>query len=317
MTLIKYIYMKFFGTFAITGLSSFSIFYIFSLIGYLGEDLSFITIVLLSFLNSIQIFTYIPSYLLIITGAFLIIILKSKNELVVIKEYISINLILIIMTPIFVMFSFLELNKNKAIESISYFKDDMLEKNQKKKYKVLITNNENDKTYSVFKELDLERKKIKEYVNFVIVNQKIANAEFSNNLFIKENEIFLNNFYSYNKNSIQNNEYQKKIKTKYDFNFKNNKLIIKNEIKKNNQYFSFFQNLFFYILFYLNIYLILFGKNLIHRNFNLFMIFIVILSLFIYSLIIPRLSLDNFNILFHSISIIILITLFFKRKIYE
>ena len=85
------------------------------------------------------------------------------------------------------MFSFLELNKNKAIESISYFKDDMLEKNQKKKYKVLITNNENDKTYSVFKELDLERKKIKEYVNFVIVNQKIANAEFSNNLFIKEN----------------------------------------------------------------------------------------------------------------------------------
>ena len=39
--------------------------------------------------------------------------------------------------------------------------------------------------------------------------------------------------------------------------------------------------------------------------------------IFIYSLIIPRLSLDNFNILFHSISIIILITLFFKRKIYE
>ena len=90
MIITKYLIKKIFYSLWICALISFSIFFIFSLFGNLGENYTFKKVLLLSILNAVQIFTYIPSYLLIISIFLFTKFLKSQNELVVIKEYLKI-----------------------------------------------------------------------------------------------------------------------------------------------------------------------------------------------------------------------------------
>ena len=59
MTLSIYLIKNFFRALMICSGVSYSIFFIFSLIGNLGERFSFMSILYLSALNSFQIFTYI------------------------------------------------------------------------------------------------------------------------------------------------------------------------------------------------------------------------------------------------------------------
>ena len=91
MILPIYLAKKFIKSFCICAGISLSVFFIFSLIGNLGEKFSFNSILYLSVLNSVQIFSYIPSQLFIMSLCLFIIHLKSKNELIVIKEYIELK----------------------------------------------------------------------------------------------------------------------------------------------------------------------------------------------------------------------------------
>src|SRR6056300_1567207 len=112
MILPIYLIKKFIKALLIcTGLS-YSIFFIFSLIGNLDEKFSFNSIFYLSILNSFQIFTYIPSHLFILSFCLLIIDLKSKNELTIIKAYIELKYLFLIIIPILVIFIFIESKKD-------------------------------------------------------------------------------------------------------------------------------------------------------------------------------------------------------------
>ena len=106
MTLTIYLIKKFFKAFIICAGVSYSIFFIFSLIGNLGEKFSFKSILYLSSLNSFQIFTYIPAHLFILSFCLFIFHLKSKNELIVIKEYIELKNLFLIIFPILFLFTF-------------------------------------------------------------------------------------------------------------------------------------------------------------------------------------------------------------------
>ena len=85
-----------------------------SLIGNLGEKFTFGSILYLSILNSLQIFTYIPSHLFILSICLFILSLKSKNELIIIKEYVKLTSLFIIIIPFLLTFVFIEFNKNIA-----------------------------------------------------------------------------------------------------------------------------------------------------------------------------------------------------------
>ena len=62
MKIINLLYTKFLLSFSICLISSFSIFFIFSLIGNLGEGYFFKIILKISLLNSVQILTYVPTF---------------------------------------------------------------------------------------------------------------------------------------------------------------------------------------------------------------------------------------------------------------
>ena len=92
MILPLYLARNFLKAFIICASLSYSIFFIFSLMGNLGENLSFKSIFLVSILNSFQIFTYIPSHLYILSFCLFIIHLKSKNELIIINSLFAFKL---------------------------------------------------------------------------------------------------------------------------------------------------------------------------------------------------------------------------------
>ena len=74
---------------------------------------------------------------------------------------------------------------------------------------------------------------------------------------------------------------------------------------------------YFYSLFYFCITMIFLSKKLVDRGINTIKIFLLVLSIFLYYLLIPNIMLNNFQYIFQIISIVIFILIFFKIKQYE
>ena len=70
MKIIKLLYTKYTLSFSICLISSFVVFFIFSLISNLNEDYIFSIILNTSILNSIQILTYVPAFIFLISLIF-------------------------------------------------------------------------------------------------------------------------------------------------------------------------------------------------------------------------------------------------------
>ena len=168
MTLTIYLIKKFFKAFIICGGVSYSIFFIFSLIGNLGEKFSFKSILYLSTLNSFQIFTYIPSHLFILSFCLFIIHLKSKNELIIIKEYIELKKLFLIILPILALFTFIEIKKDTFSKNIEKIKSNLISSKNLGDTKILISEEGNKKKYTIFSGYDEDNATINQYLNFEI-----------------------------------------------------------------------------------------------------------------------------------------------------
>jgi len=131
MTLPIYLIKKFLISLIICTGVSYSFFFIFSLIGNLGEKLPFNLILYLSTLNSFQIFTYIPSHLFILSFCLFIISLKSKNELIIIKEYIELKKLFLIIFPILTLFILIEIKKMIFQKILKFLNQILLSLNKK------------------------------------------------------------------------------------------------------------------------------------------------------------------------------------------
>ena len=192
MTLKIYLIKKFSKAFIICGGVSCSVFFIFSLIGNLGEKFSFKSILYLSTLNSFQIFTYIPSHLFILSFCLFIIHLKSKNELIIIKEYIELKNLFLIIIPILALFTFIEIKKENFSTNIEKIKSDLVNSKNLDGTKILISSEGNKKKYTIFSGYDEDNATINQYLNFETHNQTIHRGEISSNLNLFENNLFSN-----------------------------------------------------------------------------------------------------------------------------
>ena len=297
----------------ICGIVSYSVFFIFSLIGNLAENLSFKNILLLSSLNSLQIFTYIPSHLYILSISLFIISLKSKNELMIVKEYLQLKKLFIIVLPFLSVFIFIESNKNYASEGIEKIKSNLIHSKNSLNTKIFINTNEDKKTYKVVRK-DFDDSLIaNQYLEYQIQNQSIQSGVFSNELFVIENDLFGSNSIIYRENEFINNNLEKKIFTNFSsFWTEKSKVIKKDELKTNKSILISVYSVFFNILFYLCISMFFLSKKLVSRNIHLLKNFIIIISLFLYFLVFPKINLENFQLTFKLISIFIFSLIFLK-----
>ena len=115
---------------------------------------------ILSTLNALQIFVYIPSYIVLSTFLLLLINLKSKNELVIIKEYIQFRNIIVFMSPLLLFFSFFELNKDMITKKIEIFKYELIQNENISDLTIISKDKNQINSLSVLKKIDLMKNAI-------------------------------------------------------------------------------------------------------------------------------------------------------------
>ena len=318
MILSIYLIKKFFNALLVCGGISYAIFFIFSLIGNLGEKLSFNSILYLSALNSFQIFSFIPSHLYILSFCLIIMHLKSKNELIIIKEYIELKKLLLIIFPILILFAFVEIKKDSFSAHIEKMKTNFSNSKNFENRKIFISTDGNKSKYSIFSEVDSKNETINQYLEFDVENQKIKRGVVSNSLKIQNNNLFSNESIVYENNDFRYEFLNKKLFDNFTSIWgANDETIIKNNVNNTNSNYEIFQSILFHCFFYFCISMIFLSKKLVKRNINIIKIFSLILLIFLYHLLIPKIALNNFYYFFQVMSLMVLILIFFKTKKYE
>ena len=159
---------------------------------------------------------------------------------------------------------------------------------------------------------------INQYLKFETQNQKIHKGEISTNLNLNENNLFRMNLQFMKIMIFKMKNFKKKLFENFtSFWSENTGAIIKNKAKGIKSNYNIIQSIIFYSLFYFCISMIFFSKKLVDRGMNTMKIFLLVLSIFLYYLLIPKIMLNNFQYFFQIISIIIFILIFFKIKKYE
>ena len=318
MILPLYLAKKFFKAFTICALVSYSIFFLFSLIGNLGEKLSFKSILFLSSLNSLQIFTYIPSHLFILSICLFILHLKSNNELIIIKEYIGLSKLFSIIFPILALFIFVEFKKDNLSNNIEKIKSNEIYSKNFGDKKIFISSEKNKKKYTIFSGYNLDNLIINQYLSFESQNQTIKRGEISTNLYLNGNDLFSNESTIYKDNDFQNENFNKILFENFTgFWSSNNETIVKNKVNNLNSNYNIIQSILFDSLFYLCISMNFLSKKLVDRGINTIKIFFIVLLIFLYYLLISNINLSNFQYIFQLLTITIFILFFFKIKQYE
>ena len=306
MKLIKLLYKKFFLSLSICLITSYVIFFIFSLIGNLNEGYLFNIIIKLSILNSLQILTYVPTFIFLLSIVLFTIFLRSKNEIIIIKSYLSIKKVLIFIFPIILIFTTLELNKKNLVHIIDSNKEYLINQNNSSKVKILVNDYSDFKEITILQNFDPNNIHNTEFRSYKIVNDKLEFAEYSNNLNILNNKLLLKNYTQYKNNIIKDFNTQKQININFMSLFLK-KAFVKN--LSNEKYLrvdlSLINLILFFILFLNYIFFSFFNKKFVSSKQSLKIPIFICLLILIYSFVIFNNTLNIYRHEFEFLSCLV------------
>ncbi len=318
MTIIKLLYFKYSISFFICLISSFIIFFIFSLFANLNEDYLFNTIIKLSLLNSLQILTYVPAFIFLISVILFTIFLRSKNEIIIIKGYLNIKKLMLFFLPIVIFFTILEINKKNYSLFFEDSKANLLDQKNKYPQRILIDEKNNIKTITVLNNINAEDLKSIEYRSYKIYNKKINEAQFTNNLIISNNILIAENHTQYKDNLIKDYNFRKSLDLNLLQLIKHSSIV--KDLTKNNNFNLNLEtiNLFiFFSLFFAFIFLIFSNKKFVNSKENLYFPIFFCLVILMYSFFIFNNSLSLYKQELEVLGSLIIGMLVFKEKLNE
>ena len=308
MKIINLIYFNYILSLSISLISCFVIFFIFSLIGYLNEDYLFKTIINVSVLNSLQI---------LISVILLSIFLRSKNEMIIIKSYLSFKKLILFFLPVVLIFTILEINKKNLATFVEDVKTSLIEINSNSLTKILIKKNDITETFTVLKNINGINTDKTEYRFYKIKNNKIIDAQFSDDLVISEDKLIAKKYTEYNENIIKDFN-SKKI---FDVNFLNllnfNSIVVDISEKKNFFKMININSCIFAFLLFTLIFLIFFNKKYVNTKQSLSYPILICLLYLIYSFLVLSNSLTMFKQLFEFLACFIISMLILKTHLNE
>ena len=173
MKIIRHLYYNYTLSFLICLSSCIIIFFIFSLLGNLNENYSFNLIVNISLLNSIQILTFVPAFIFLLSIILFIVLMRSKNELIIIKSYLSFRKLLIFYLPVVFIFTILEINKKDLSQYIENIKLNLTKFDNILSTRITILEEDDHKKYAVYQTIDEENLENLEYHSYVIFDNKL------------------------------------------------------------------------------------------------------------------------------------------------
>ena len=318
MKIINFLYIKYALSLVICISSSFVIFFIFSLISNLSEEYLFKIIINLSALNSLQILSYVPAFIFLISLILFSIFLRSKNEIIIIKSYLSVGKLMIFFLPIVLIFSIFDSSKSNIIVYFEDIKLNLINSDYKTKSKILINELNDGKTITILENLDLTNLANAEYRSYKIYNKDIKIAEYSDNLIYSNNVLILKNYTRYKNNVIENFNLQKKINIDLIELMSKNSLVEKISVKKKSLLDIRFINLLVFSIFFLSFtFLNFFNSKHLGSKKSLKEPILISLSILIYSFIIFNNSVVSYKQEFELLASIIVLMLFLKAYINE
>ena len=318
MRIIKLLYLKYCLSFLVCTISCFILFFIFSLLGNLNEDYLFKTIINLSLLNSLQILTYVPSFIFLLTVILFTIFLRSKNEMIIIRCYVNIKRIVSFFLPIVLIFTTLEIKKNEFVDLIENNKADLVNQSNKKMPKILINEESDSKTFIILNNINLEEIDNAEYRAYTINNNKIQLAQFSNNLILSNNTLIAKNYTQYKDNLIEDLNIQKELNINLLELNKQNSMVKNISIKSNYEIDMEFINLvIFNILFFSFVFLIFNNKKFVSIKVGLAMPILICFTFLLYSFFIFNNSLNFYKQEFEILASFIMVLLVLKESLNE
>ena len=316
MKIIKLLYTKYFLSFSICLISSFVIFFIFSLISNLNEDYLFNIILSISLLNSLQILVYVPIFIFLLSVILLLNFLRSKNEIVIIKSYINLKKLLIFFLPIILIFTILEINKKDLSRFLDEINNNLINENEKPLAKIIINNQYNSKNFTVLNDIDLNNLERTEYRFYRVLDQIIDRAEFSNDLIKSKDGLIANSYTTYENDIIRNINNKKSIEIDL-FNMTNNN-VVQDISKKNNVFKTGSVYLYiFSILLLFYIFLIFFNKKYVNVKQSLYFPLFVSLLFLMYSFLVFNNTLVIYKNFFELLSCVLIGMLIFKISLNE
>ena len=284
MKIIKLLYFKYIISLSICFALSSIIFFIFSLLGNLDEEYFFNVIIRISFFNSLQILTYVPAFIFLISVILFIIFLRSKNEMIIVKSYLNIKLLAVFFLPIVILFSILELNKKNLGSLVEDRKANLLNQGSTINTKIIINKNNDSKSYVILKNIYQNDTNKAEYRSFDIYKKKIQIAQFSDNLIFSNNTLTAKSYTQYKNNLIEDFQNSKSLDLETN-SFIDQNFTVKDISKKDK--FSLdirlINNSIFFILFFSYIFLIFLNKNLVSNKYGLKKPIFICLIIIIYS----------------------------------
>lgn len=318
MKIIKLLYIKYIASFLICLSSSFVVFFIFSLISNLSEDYLFRIILILSGLNSLQILTYVPAFIFLISLILFSVFLRSKNEVIIIKSYLGIHKLMVFVLPIVLLFSVFESNKKRISIYLDDSKSNLIESKESTKTKILIKETNNKKTITILENLDLTDMSNAKYRSFNIFNNVINIAQYSEKLIASENALTLENYTQYENDIIEDFNSQKIINIDLINLISDSSLVKILSVKSNPLLNVKLINLITFFIFFLSfIFLIFFNSQYIGSKQSLRNPILISLSMLIYSFIIFNNSLVTYKQEFELLASLIVLMLFFRAYLNE
>ena len=318
MKIIKLLYFKYIVSLSICFALSSIIFFIFSLLGNLDEEYFFNVIVKISFFNSLQILTYVPAFIFLISVILFIIFLRSKNEMIIVKSYMNIKLLAVFFLPIVIFFTILELNKKNLGLLFEDRKIDLINQETVINTKIIINKHNDLKSYIILKNINLNDTNKAEYRSFDIYKKKIQIAQFSDNLIFSNNTLTAKSYTQYKNNLIEDFENSKSLDFEAN-SFINQNFMVKDISKKNN--FSIdirlINNSIFFLLFFSYIILIFLNKNLVNNKYGLKKPVLICLIILLYSFLIFNNSLNFYKQEFELLASFVAALFFLKVYVNE
>lgn len=294
-----------------------SLFFIFSLLGSLGENHNFQKILYNSMLSALQIFFQIPILILFFLFSIFYVEVKSNNELIILMHYVSIGKLYTLFLVIILLFTFIEINKKKIIDNLENIKSDS---GNDASYlsKLIVNNNKNNTEYILLKFND-DKTLIPNEISIFYINKKnLLRAIYSNNLIYKNDSLFLNDYSELKGNKI--NIYTDAILNLGNINF--SLLKHKSVFNKDNWKINLLENnqiVFFLIIFFTsNLVFVIFinQKTAMFKNNNKAKYLFGILIIF-YMYFILNFKLNEYDFIFKNLCLIFIISLIFKKTRYE
>ena len=317
MKLINYLYSKYLLSLLLSILVSLSIFYIFSLIGNLGENINFLTILYLSYLNAIQILLFVPSLIILLSFILMISFLRSKNEIFIIKEYFSSKKIIIYFFPIIIIYSIFEVNKEDMSKYINNLQLNLNENYKNYDFKIIVNEDKNEKSYTIIRGLDLNQSFVNEIRRFFISEGSIISGEFSNKLILSKDKIIAHGLTKYKMDKIIRTNTSIEMIDGLD-DYIDNKIIYHGNSDKNLiKLINIFSKILYLILFFYSLLLILFSRKAINKKNNLTLPILICILLALYSLMITSIPLNFWSSQISILALFLIFLVFFKYLSYE